>query len=422
MLAHSRKIARLNGGEISPTKPRPSTYLFILSFMSCTALLSSGSICAGPSLKSTLLIVPVIVFAFLFVIGTKLALSRPSGFAIPLAALIMLLGAICMIVTQRHDYGAYKFLCIGWFLFALLIVEGLVWSSSGLKGDRPRAAVVLGLLLLLLPQTVLLGLRLHRFDASRPIKDMGYFRSVSKIQGVVGDAPVLVSSGSFLGSIQEPDKNPLLRAEAFEWVVLFLRGLNMIPIGYDHPYFLASWEQASYLDRLQKVVGKDAFLLSDQPYAYGCNEEALQVGLFRLYRLSATGWVIPGAFSNPNGSHEISNGVPMVWIGDEPARWSILSSFSGPAVLDAVFSMGPSLPESDMRTLEITTNSGLSSRVIIRKAGRQKVSIPIFKGVNQIRLRVVEHASLSKVPNGDNLSLLTRSPRVFAMPWNTPMS
>ena len=169
--------------------------------------------CAPPWLIYLATII-AIVFAFLFVIGTKLALSRPSGFAIPLAALIMLLGAICMIVTQRYDYGAYKFLCIGWFLFALLIVEGLVWSSSGLKGDRPRAAVVLDLLLLLLPQTVLLGLRLHRFDASRPIKDMGYFRSVSKIQGVVGDAPVLVSSGSFLGSIQEPDKNPLLRAEA----------------------------------------------------------------------------------------------------------------------------------------------------------------------------------------------------------------
>ena len=30
----------------------------MLFFMSCAALLSSGSICDGPSLKSTLLIVP----------------------------------------------------------------------------------------------------------------------------------------------------------------------------------------------------------------------------------------------------------------------------------------------------------------------------------------------------------------------------
>ena len=38
---------------------RSFTYLFMLSFISCAALLSSGSNCDGPSLKSTLLIVPV---------------------------------------------------------------------------------------------------------------------------------------------------------------------------------------------------------------------------------------------------------------------------------------------------------------------------------------------------------------------------
>ena len=36
-----------------------SAHLFMLSFISCAALASSGSICDGPSLKSTLLIVPV---------------------------------------------------------------------------------------------------------------------------------------------------------------------------------------------------------------------------------------------------------------------------------------------------------------------------------------------------------------------------
>ena len=49
---------RVSSPRISPIKPDPS-YLSALSFISCAALLSSGSICGGPSLKSTLLIVPV---------------------------------------------------------------------------------------------------------------------------------------------------------------------------------------------------------------------------------------------------------------------------------------------------------------------------------------------------------------------------
>ena len=52
----------MNGAYRSPVKPAPPTrssaYLFMLSFMHCAALLSSGNICDGTSLKSSLLIVP----------------------------------------------------------------------------------------------------------------------------------------------------------------------------------------------------------------------------------------------------------------------------------------------------------------------------------------------------------------------------
>jgi hypothetical protein len=270
-----------------------------------------------------------------------------------------------------------------------LTVEGGVLAIATFGGER---LIGLATAVLIVPQLLLVGIRLQRFDASRPIKNMSYYRQVTEVRGFVRREPVLMT-------IDDP--------EAFEWALFYLRNLFLVPVRYDHPYFQTAAEQQAFLQLQEQALEKTRLLLTDTRDNPNCNNFQLmwEGGPYRLWRLPDADWVIAGKLQNPNGI-ESWGGVPGTWLGDQAARWTILTNVAANFILKADFAPGPSLSEGSTRTLEVTTNSEYHTSVVITEAGLKNISVPMMRGLNRLELRVIEHPTILKQPNGDTRPLL----------------
>ena len=87
----------------------------------------------------------------------------------------------------------------------------------------------------------------------------------------------------------------------------------------------------------------------------------------------------------------------------------------GPYVIRAVaFIAGPSIPGKPASTLEVQTGTEKSTITVDPKT--PGIPIRLTKGENVIRIRGLDHPTLSRLPNGDTRTLLLGIEGMFIAP------
>jgi len=110
------------------------------------------------------------------------------------------------------------------------------------------------------------------------------------------------------------------------------------------------------------------------------------------------------ALENPNGLEYDADKL-FIWVGGERTQLRIYAPQAGAAVLKARFTMGPSLPDKDVRTVELSLSSGQSMLLQVTESTKE-IIIPLVQGMNDIGLKAVDKASIPVLPSGDARPLL----------------
>jgi len=213
--------------------------------------------------------VTAVVFTLCLVWGI-VRLIRDRDVVFPLALIVILGGAAYMAVVQRYDYAVYKFLSTGWFVIALVTMEGAVAAASIISAV-PAMSYVAVLLILLIPQSMILAVRWTRFDTRHAANSMETYRQVAEIRRFVGDAPVVVAMG-----------HPV----AAQWFVFFVRDLNLAMANRPHPYFGIFDRTRTSQVRRGEAVGKVQWVATDRNADLSCRgfKVVWENPIYRLWR------------------------------------------------------------------------------------------------------------------------------------------
>jgi hypothetical protein len=111
--------------------------------------------------------------------------------------------------------------------------------------------------------------------------------------------------------------------------------------------------------------------------------------------------------SNPNGvEQDPGSGLPMTWVGNEPATFRFNSPVMGTAFLAAQYAPGPSIRTTADRHIEITPDTGEGPRAQTVNNTTMQIPISVKAGVNVVRIVCTDRPELSEQPNGDRRPLL----------------
>jgi len=119
--------------------------------------------------------------------------------------------------------------------------------------------------------------------------------------------------------------------------------------------------------------------------------------------------------NNPNGVEEdAGTGLPLTWLGTEPALFRVNSPGAGQAFLAARYIPGPSLPGTADRHLEVMSDASTGAQTIVVNGGTQQVPFAVKEGINTLRLQCVDRPQPVELNNGDQRALLLEivGPRV----------
>lgn len=188
------------------------------------------------------------------VLGVLLFLITAAGIirrrdAISVAAVVIFLAALFFILNQRYDYGAFKILASGSYVFTLL-------TTAALSNVRLRAFVTVCLL-------IVITANLYRFDKMVRFKDIEVFRMLAT--AVPDDAPIEIRI-----------KDPLL----FEWAEYYLRFHKTVAA---EGRFLYLPSPPLDDERVKKRMGQARYLLTD---ADSGDHALWSNGVYRLYKIA----------------------------------------------------------------------------------------------------------------------------------------
>ena len=129
-------------------------------------------------------------------------------------------------------------------------------------------------------------------------------------------------------------------------------------------------------------------------------------GPYSLWKIGDQNW---GAFlkdiDNPNGLEKV-DGDDAFWVGNGDSVLETLSGRAGILILEARFSPGPSLPTTEKRSFQISTDSGYLEKKQINTPGVYQFSVPIVAGQTRIKIRALDQPIITRLPSGDTRPLL----------------
>lgn len=196
-------------------------------------------------------------FMAALVYGLIACRTRP---ALIYCTFVPVLGIAYYVLAQRYDYGAFKFIATNWYLFALIVIIGLLRAQSQpVKIGATSIGAIYGLMLIF---------RIVDFAGMVPFKSIDHFR----------DFRTAIPGGSIV-ALQITD-NPL----AYEWAVYYLRDCQIAPIAGHLPYYPAApRDDPQVLSRLSKAE----FMVTDSRLAghpYGT--PLWSRGAYRVYKIA----------------------------------------------------------------------------------------------------------------------------------------
>jgi len=119
---------------------------------------------------------------------------------------------------------------------------------------------------------------------------------------------------------------------------------------------------------------------------------------------------------------DAATGGRMFWLGGATTL-RVNVPETGRAFLIARFEMGPSLPESNIRNLKISTDASTKTEEVQVNAQTTEIGFPVKAGINIVRLECTDEPSRRQMPNGDLRELMLRvvNPQLrFAPSFTTP--
>jgi len=317
-----------------------------------------------------------------------LALARRRMWGLLGALAVFLAGQALMVLAYRYDYGAYKFLLMGWWVPAACLISGVdfLWGliprqAASFMARALKAAAAIPLVLLLL---VIVGqsLRFGRGVSPANVKD---YALIKEARDVAHGEPI----GVFF---RETGNIP--------WAAYFLGDSPAALFGQPHEYFSPKTLSRT-LDPAARRAAKDiSLILTDFKHFQDIRPEARPIwsgGRFRLYRTGS-----PLAFltdlSSPGGADLIENRV-VFYLGQAPATFSIFSTGQAPARFRALAFRGPALAGRRVRLL-LTSEGGFKKILDLARDGEIFLDLPLREGANAFSLQALGDASMTIAPNG----------------------
>lgn len=335
-----------------------------------------------------------------FALGSEYPCSRPGLFFLLLAGVLFQIFSIGIIkyfrkgwylfslsfvlaffayqaLIQKYDYGAYKTIfCNNW-----LILGGLVAGMKAIVLSRKMVHKVLFVVGLI--TTILVTQQHHRRWRVWPqTADLKSLHELKKIESLVVDKGIsidLLNSFDQMWACSILQKHPLVVSNR---------------LGYLAMSHVQSW------------------LAKAKPYResiieYSLKDKTQEVAIWNNKRFSLIHLEAPRIqeIQNPNGIETVE-GKPFFWIGSSrPTSIKIFSPNLGQFYFAAEeLWLGPSLPESKLRTICITDSLGKHSQIV--NCTNPKILFNLQKGFNNIELYIDEMPTCRIQANGDDRELM----------------
>ena len=129
-------------------------------------------------------------------------------------------------------------------------------------------------------------------------------------------------------------------------------------------------------------------------------------GSYSLWDFTGGDWVIIADVQNLNGIERTEGGEHFFWVGQGDTMIKVRSTRRGIVILGGYFNPGPSLPETYVRRLLISTDQGYEREEVFTGEGDGFISVPVAEGTTQIVLHPLDKPTVAQLPNGDTRPLL----------------
>jgi hypothetical protein len=174
--------------------------------------------------------------------------------AISAAAVAIFIAALFFLLHQHYDYGAFKILVSGCYVFSLLAVNGFVdarWPASSI-GAFTSVCLLL-----------IVGLNLLRFDHIVRFKSIETFKALTTV--IPDDSPIEIKI-----------KDPLL----FQWAEYYLRFHRTVAAEGRFLYFPSPPVDDEHV---KELIGQARYLLTDQENG---SDTFWSNGTYRVYKIA----------------------------------------------------------------------------------------------------------------------------------------
>jgi hypothetical protein len=313
------------------------------------------------------LVLPILMLA-LILLGCAIWIRTRK--CLIMATFILIAMAIWQGSLLQYDYGLYKILFIGSLIWIPALFRGATAAAYFLPRSIRLVAVTIGAI------AFLGGALAQRMEQQekvpwREIKPVKWYSELTDIKHKVGRRPVLLEcNNAFDQEYNDFDQ---------EWAIYFLRNINLkVPEFFGYPGGFKS-----LMERARFTTEPADFVLINEPLdgAVWRNER------FSLFELATQAKVI-----GVRGAERIEQvkGKPLVWMGNNPIRFLIVSKTAQTATFSAWECLtGSSRPENELRQIHILINGNVQP---VEASADLSVAVTLKPGLNFLDLAGQESA------------------------------
>jgi hypothetical protein len=285
----------------------------------------------------------------------------------------------------QFDYGLYKILFIGSLIWIPSFFRGGTAVANLLPTPTRPFAVALGTIIFFSGS---LAQRIEQYAKipHRQVIPMKWYSDLAGLQDKVGNRPVLLVCDNAFSQDYVFDQ---------EWAVFFLKHVNLkVPKFFG---YLGAKLYEPIMQRAKSPSEPAAFVLVNKRMdgAIWSNQR------FSLLELGSEPILI--SVEAPSGVEEL-NGKPIVWLGNNATRFSIVSNIAQEATFSAEECLtGPSRPEDKDRQIRISTDDNVWQADV---SGALSIEMALKPGLNFLDIASKDSSTVSERFKHDTKALL----------------
>jgi hypothetical protein len=366
-------LPRLLNGQIFPGLISPRFLPAIFGF----GQEYPGIICSAPDL-----VLPLIMLALIF-LGSAMWIRQNKTLVMGVLAFIIL--AIWQGRLLQYDYGLYKVLFNGSFIYVPALFRGATAVTSFVPKRRRAIASTLGSVIFL--SGAFAQIMAHQQQLKIPFRQvipMRFYSQLTSLRHLVGNRPVLlICEKAFAQEYNEFDQ---------PWALFFLKQINL-----KVPEYIGILGGASEVMKQARSV--------DEPADYVLVNKRIEGALWNNQRFSLLELPIQARLVDvqaPNGLEHV-NGKPFVWLGNNSTRFLIVSKLERTVTFAAEECLtGPSRPGCKVRQIRISIGGNVWQSDI---RGALSIEVPLKPGLNFLDIACPDPSAASAQLSGNTNAL-----------------